>query len=79
MLLSSRLRRIGEFAVISLALAFVQTSSAGAALPGGYAATPVDNPATVTAGDHFGENVVNAGDVTGDGRDDLMVGVPDAP
>ncbi len=81
LLVSICLRRIGEFVVASLALALVAAPCAGAALPGGYGSTPVDNPSTTspTAADRFGANIVNAGDVNGDRKDDLLVGVPDSP
>src|SRR5262245_29923611 len=75
----SRLRRIGGLAVASCTLALIAAPSAGAALAGDYAAAPTDDPAPANAADHFGANIVNAGDVNNDGRDDLMVGVPDAP
>ena len=76
-------RRIGELVVASLALALVAAPCAGAALPGGYTSRFTDNPppasGPATAGERFGEHIVNAGDFTGDGKDDLIVGVPRAP
>ena len=78
--MTSRIRRIGAPVVVSLALALAAAPSADAGVPGGYDATPVDNPpASATAGDEFGLHIVDAGDVNGDGRDDLLVGVPNAP
>jgi len=74
LLLSSRLRRIGEFAVISLALALVAAPPAGAALAGGYAADPADGVSMtppLNGNEHFGSTIVNAGTL-------LLVGVPDA-
>ena len=76
--MSSRLGRIDVFVVVLLALALGCAPGAQAALPAGYAPAPVDDPAPVTGG-AFGQNMVNAGDVTGDAVDDLLVGVPDAP
>ena len=62
-----------------MCLALVAVPSAGAALPGGYtASSPTENPSPSSTTDHFGANMVNAGDVTGDGIDDLLVGVPDS-
>jgi hypothetical protein len=61
-------------------LALVAVPSAGAALPAGSTAgSPIENPSPSSPTDHFGANMVNAGDVTGDGVDDLLVGVPDSP
>ena len=75
----SRLRRIGGLVVASCTLVLIAAPSAGAALSAGYSSAPTDDPATANPADHFGANIVNAGDVNKDGRDDLMVGVPNAP
>jgi FG-GAP repeat len=70
LLVSSRLRRIGEFVVVSLSLALMAATSASAALPAGYAPSAVDlSPAAAT--DRFGTTMVNAGNL-------LLVGVPGA-
>lgn len=49
------------------------TASAYGALPRGYTVQRVDSP-NPTAGGNFGIGFVNAGDVNGDGADDLLVG-----
>src|SRR6185503_10887024 len=49
-------------------------------LPAGYTPRLIQNSTdTPSNSDHFGANMVNAGDVNGDGVDDLLVGMPDAP
>jgi FG-GAP repeat protein len=77
------LRRTRFVAVLVVALAaLLAAPSAGAALPAGYAPQAVDNPGApvpTTMADRFGENFANAGDLTNDGKDDLIVGVPSAP
>jgi FG-GAP repeat protein len=67
---SSLLGRTGVIVVALLALAFVTAQGAGAALPSGYAPTPLAIPGN-SANTHFGETIVNAGHL-------LLVGVPDA-
>jgi len=77
---SRRLRLIGDLVVGLLALAAVAAPSASAALPAGYTPRLIQNSTdTPSNSDHFGANMVNAGDVNGDGVDDLLVGMPDAP
>ena len=76
--MSRRLRLIGDLVGGLLALAAIAAPSAGAALPAGYSARAILNPSGTTS-DRFGANMVNAGDVNGDGVDDLLVGLPDAP
>jgi FG-GAP repeat len=52
--------------------------SANAALPATYAPGPIDvSPSTAGAG--LGASVVNAGDLDGDGQDDIVVGAPNFP
>ncbi len=81
--MSTRTRRIGGLVAAVLALGLVAAPSAGAALPSQYQASdqsPILDPVSPpSATDHFGTTMVNAGDVNGDGVDDLMVGVPNAP
>jgi hypothetical protein len=72
-----RFRFVAIFAVLGAAL--IAAPSARAALPGGYTSNAVDDPSPTSTADRFGENFANAGDVNGDGGDDLIVGVPDAP
>jgi hypothetical protein len=62
-----------------MAAALIAAPSARAALPGGYTPNPVDAPSPTSTSDRFGENIANAGDVNRDGKDDLIVGMPDAP
>jgi hypothetical protein len=77
------LRRGRFFFIFVLAgISLFGAAPARAALPGGYVATAVDDPSTPIAAsttDSFGDNFANAGDVNGDGKDDLIVGVPRAP
>jgi hypothetical protein len=70
LLVSSRLRRIGECVVVSLSLALMAATSASAALPAAYAPSAVDL-APAGANDRFGTTMVNGGTV-------LLVGVPGA-
>jgi hypothetical protein len=73
------LRRIQLFVVVSVVAALAVAPAAHGALPGGYAPTVVEDPSPISTADRFGDNLVDAGDVTGDGTDDLLVGVPNAP
>jgi hypothetical protein len=50
---------------------------ARAALPSSWASSGVAPVPALPGGSHFGESIVNAGDLDGDGRDDMVVGVPD--
>ena len=78
--MSRRLRLIGDLVVGLLACAALAAPSASAALPAGYSARAIaDATGSPSNGDRFGANMVNAGDVNGDGIDDLLVGMPDAP
>jgi FG-GAP repeat len=65
--------------VASFAVALLSAPGAVAALAGGYTPRAAENLSPNSTSDHFGANMVNAGDVNNDGKDDLVVGVPDAP
>jgi FG-GAP repeat len=74
LLVSSCLRRIGGLVVFSLALALMVAPSAGAALPGGYSASPADGiglPSRTPDDGAFGSTMANLGGL-------LLVGVPEA-
>lgn len=60
---------IGAMLVLALG-----AGAALAALPRTYQAQRVDNP-TPAINDRFGDGLVNAGDVNGDGEDDILVGI----
>jgi hypothetical protein len=75
---SRRLGRTGDLVVGLFALAAIAAPSAEAALPAGYTANPVENASGSTS-DRFGARMVNAGDVNADGKDDLLVGMPESP
>jgi hypothetical protein len=60
---------LGIAAVLALA-----PSIASANFPAGYASQAIDNPQP-TINDRFGDGIVNAGDVNGDGEDDILVGI----
>ena len=69
--------RIAGFALVSLAFACA-AAPANAALPSVWdPGTQPVQPAPSTAGAHFGESIVNAGDLDGDGEDDIIIGAPD--
>jgi hypothetical protein len=73
--------RLIRSAVVLAACGLAWASPARAvSLPGGYDPTIADNTSGTTA-DRFGASFVNAGDISvpKDGKDDLIVGVPDAP
>jgi FG-GAP repeat len=59
---------------LALLLTFVLSGTAVAALPRTYTVQRVDNP-TPAINDRFGDGLVNAGDVNGDGEDDILVGI----
>ncbi len=67
--------RLGGIAFLILAWACA-AAPAQAALPSSWAPGPIQ-PSPATAGAHFGQSLVNAGDLDRDGRDDLVVGAPD--
>jgi hypothetical protein len=67
--------RLGGIAVLILALACA-AAPAQAELPSSWAPGPIQ-PSPSTAGAHFGQSLVNAGDLNSDGQDDIVVGAPD--
>jgi FG-GAP repeat protein len=71
--------RSGGLAFLVVLLCVCAAAPARAAVPGGYAVDRVDGPGNVVlSGARLGETVVNAGDVTGDGKEDILVGAPSA-
>src|SRR5688572_403009 len=67
--------RICGIALLILACACL-AAPAHAALPASWGSGPVA-PSPATAGAHFGESIANAGDLDGDGQDDVVIGAPD--
>ena len=67
--------RLGGIAFLILASACA-AAPAQAELPASWAPGPIQ-PSPSTAGAHFGQSLVNAGDLNSDGQDDLVVGAPD--
>src|SRR5436190_3953340 len=67
-------RRLSAVVVpIAVAAFFAAPAVAAPGLPRGYQVQRVDSP-NPTAGGDFGIGFVNAGDVNGDGKDDILVG-----
>ena len=64
----------GSLVPLALGIALLVPGVAQAALPRTYQARIIENPAP-SAGDRFGDGLVNAGDVNRDGEDDLLVGI----
>jgi FG-GAP repeat len=67
--------RIGGIAFLILALACA-VAPAQAALPSSWGPGPIQ-PVPAPPGAHFGQSLANAGDLNGDGKDDIVIGAPD--
>jgi FG-GAP repeat len=71
-------RRTSHLIVLLVAVAalfgVIASPVASANLPAGYASQAIDNPQP-SINERFGDGLINAGDVNGDGEDDILVGI----